>query len=793
MTEIVFSGCHPEPLGSYLKALGLFRIVAEQLDHETTSHWDGDHFVLVCPSADLVNITDFLLDRYQPSPLVSPWNGGSGFGEKDQQAGIAAIETSTDMRYAVYRDTIAMCRSLVQTPNWESLEKHEQVSLCRNALPDEAVRWIDAAVVLTTDASDGRAAGPDHREFPPLLGTGGNVGRLEFSNNYMQRLVDALSIGRDVRRGGETRNWLDAALTGVSDAPLLKAAIGQFDPGGAGGANSDPLETSGTSLVNPWDFIFSFEGTLLFASGAARRWGSSARGRAAMPFMVDATPIGYSSGSDAEGAKGELWAPLWTRPAGLSEIDRLLSEGRAEWGGGHRTRSRSQARTGLDFARSVAALGVDRGVEEFVRHSFLERHGQNMLAVPLGRFHVRHGAGSRVLLTAALDPWIERINRVGNRPKGVDVGLRRLQRSIFELAQHDSAQNLQTVLIDAGRLDGYNASSLTMRGGGVRPLRINEASEWVNKLGFREDGAESAELRLAVAFTSQRDRQSTTDSSIGIGGRTPGEILRPINLGLASTRGASDSQAEWRQGPSGSLSDTSDVVEVLGAFLDLRCRLPATPYVTVDQSSGERTETGPAQLGAGPAFDYRIPARLDDVLRFLLGQTNDVLLLHLIRGCLLLDFASKAQPPLQRSGSTIGNAGAPPAFALFAPFFTGRPISLGGTKLGVLLNPAGDWPRRLRVPAGSEAVVKDGLHRLRVARLIPLLARHEIVGRSAADSRRLAAALAFPLDGVSAAGLLERVACRPDDLEPTRPSGDGTAASLAGNQSTNHVTGDSDE
>ena len=40
------AGCRPEPLGSYLKALGVLRLVCEQADSTATGHWRPDGFVL---------------------------------------------------------------------------------------------------------------------------------------------------------------------------------------------------------------------------------------------------------------------------------------------------------------------------------------------------------------------------------------------------------------------------------------------------------------------------------------------------------------------------------------------------------------------------------------------------------------------------------------------------------------------------------------------------------------------------------------------------------------------------
>jgi CRISPR-associated protein Csx17 len=46
MHEIELAGCRPEPLMSYLKALGILRLVSEQKDPEARGWWECDVFCL---------------------------------------------------------------------------------------------------------------------------------------------------------------------------------------------------------------------------------------------------------------------------------------------------------------------------------------------------------------------------------------------------------------------------------------------------------------------------------------------------------------------------------------------------------------------------------------------------------------------------------------------------------------------------------------------------------------------------------------------------------------------------
>src|SRR5680860_104150 len=39
-------GCRPEPLGSYLKGLGVLRLIGQQVDANATAYWSDTGFVL---------------------------------------------------------------------------------------------------------------------------------------------------------------------------------------------------------------------------------------------------------------------------------------------------------------------------------------------------------------------------------------------------------------------------------------------------------------------------------------------------------------------------------------------------------------------------------------------------------------------------------------------------------------------------------------------------------------------------------------------------------------------------
>ncbi|MCX6917511.1 MAG: type I-U CRISPR-associated protein Csx17, partial [Verrucomicrobia bacterium] len=392
--NLPLAGCAPVPLAHYLKALGILRLVAEQADPTAAGCWQRDTFTLHS-ALDRDALLDFFLHRYQPTPILAPWNGGSGFYKKDNTEAIQAIEAGASSRMQHYRQTIAAARRAVAEANLKekpSSELKESLLLaCRNELPEPAVLWLDAAFVLTADGA----------KYPPLLGTGGNDGRLEFTNNFMQRLTEVMQPADGIPTAASAA-WLAQSLFGEPvPTPRSKAPIGQFFPGAAGGVNG----TSGfdaDSAVNPWDYILMLEGALLFAAASVKRLEAGQAGVLAYPFCVKQAGVGYASaaGADEEGARAEMWLPLWERPATLLELAAVLGEGRAQVG-------KRAARNGVDFTRAVVTLGVDRGLSAFQRFGFQVRNGLAYFATPLERVAVRRNARADLLSEA--DRWMARL------------------------------------------------------------------------------------------------------------------------------------------------------------------------------------------------------------------------------------------------------------------------------------------------------------------------------------------------------------------------------------------------
>lgn len=493
LNDIPLTGCSPTPLASYLKALGVFRLVSEQADHAARGFWRNEAFVL-STTLTREQLADFFLTRYAPTPLIDPWNRGSGFLSSADKAAknLAAFEKSEAVKLKPFRDGIgnarvipllAKMRKVVNSKKEFDRIKPEFIKQCRLAWRGSLLEWLDAAIIIGADSS---------LAWPSLLGTGGNDGRLDFTDNFRQRYIELFDVENpEAPPTANSLNLLEHALHGVAAIGAGNSSIGQFMPGAAGGANSSS-GLAGRANVNPWDFILFMEGAVLFAAAASRRLGTTGVSSASAPFAIRANAIGHASVSTKEkSARGEQWLPLWERPATLREIRALLSEGRAQLG-------RNAAREPVDMARAIARLGIARGISAFERYGYIERNGQSTFAVPLGRWKV--SAQPHQDLLSDIDGFLRRLSReaAGERATASLVQIaRRLNDAVLAVAAEGASPvRWQSVLAALGEADALAAALPAAKNkfGIVPRLRAG----W---LAAADDG--TAEFRLAAAFASQ--------------------------------------------------------------------------------------------------------------------------------------------------------------------------------------------------------------------------------------------------------------------------------------------------
>ena len=350
---------------------------------------------------------------------------------------------------------------------------------CRRLWRGLHAQWMSAAVVLDENGEP---------QFPSLLGTGGNDGNLDFTNNAMHRIGELFGLATEdgTSRDG-TADLLQSALWSSATNRLTTEAIGQFLPGSGGGANSS-TGTSGTPLINAWDYVLMMEGAVPFSARATRRLDHLSRTKTSAPFAVHAHAAGHASPGGEKDARGEQWLPLWSKPGTMEDLSAVIGDARLQLG-------RRAASRPVDAARAISRLGVARGITGFTRYGFLERNGKSTLAVPLGRIRVQHRPRSSLIDDIA--GWmntLQRLARGSHAPARLVHAERRLADAVFAVLTHDHTPlRWQAVLEAAVDIESLQAGKTALEAGPIPKLQ----PDWVGAI--RDD---TPEVRLALSIGS---------------------------------------------------------------------------------------------------------------------------------------------------------------------------------------------------------------------------------------------------------------------------------------------------
>lgn len=725
-------GCAPTPLAHYLKAIGILRIVAQQKDPEVRGFWRDQHFCLLT-TLDEAALERFFLDEYAPTPFVSPWNKGSGFYTKNDK-GLAPVERSNAPRFKAFRDGVAAARvqlDAITKADAEVRRLKDQTKAKKGARaarskddPDfkkelaaaerEFKRlkadlygpfvlawrgphrdWMDAAMVLSPSGVP---------SWPALLGTGGNDGHLDFTNTAMQRLGDLFDL-RSVEGAAspQARALLRTAMFETPCAALPDAAVGQFLPGSAGGANGT-TGPDARSRINPWDFVLMLEGATAFRGQATRKLGARDDMRAAIPFATAAQAMGHATRGKEKDARGEQWMPLWRSAATWQETSALFGEGRAQLG-------RTSARRPLDFARAIARLGVARGLTTFVRYGYLERNGQSNLAVPLGRIDV--AAHPRARLVDEIGGWLDRLQRdASDAPARFASRVGVLSDAVFDvLAREAESTRWQFVLAAIDEVQRVQASGTSFRIGPCPTL----SPGWLNAAAD-----DSPEWRLARALGS------------AAGAYKDGRAFDPVRAHALPI----DPKKNWTYAIGADKRLVNDPRVVMMGRDPLADLIALVERRMIEAAQrGSRTLPLIAAHGAG--------ARLDDLARFLDGEVDVDRVVSLGRALMALDW-QRARLPRPR----VERVGDRPDEAWEALRLCGLPFTVHDRTIAT--EPA----MFRRLASGDAAGAVDlALRRLRASGFrAPLVAA--IADSSTA--RRWAAAFAFPIEPGVASAMADR-------------------------------------
>jgi CRISPR-associated protein Csx17 len=640
MPILTLHGCSPEPLGNYLKALGVFRLVAEQADPAARAWWEAGVLRLTT-RFDETALQGFFLGQspsepaFAPSPIFAPWGGRPGFYEEGSNAGakerLERLVSSENDRKQL-GPAISVLRKLRdllsthQTWNgkakkaefpWRSAEKGKKdknllMATCRNTMPGAFIDWMDACLTLEDDAS-----------FGILFGTGGNEGSADITNNFWLFIEHCIGFPRAHEASGQ---WLASSLFSAPRLSGLKETSGQLFPSSAKGENIGQGFT-GATATNPWDVVLAMEGSMLFAGAMTKRLSQHGRGKAAFPFMLDHIGTGQPSESgrdepqqDARKSKckGEIFIPLWDKPITLSELKSLLAEGRLQ------TPAGNPAAYSVQAFEAIAGLGVSTGIRAFRRVGFFERRGNVNIAATLEVLPIpRRKPG---LLPLVDELKLFRVSAFRNLREGPAIPVRllsakqRLESSIAQALRdachgtETKSSHLQRILKSAAALLRECSVTKSARSS-VAPSSLL-SKRWVSSEGITcLDKSPECGLACAVAsLLPWGESKTSRESSVG-------PLL--TNLVPVVRQGKRWEWAERSRAPV--WSEGASLLTNLSAVL--RRRL-------VDSQSGK---------GEGLPLVSFHPASLGDLWRLWNGELDESRLAELIRALGLVDFGTEPE------------------------------------------------------------------------------------------------------------------------------------------------------
>ncbi len=676
-------GLRSQPLSSYLCALAVLRLVAEQHRAEVAGSWRAGAFEL--DGIDSDELVSFFLERYAPTPIFSPWNQeGDPAQNKSTRTYLSTIRSSGDPRFAHYRATLDAFDTLRATASWPGpkvkKEKERFLLAWRAVMPDVALPWLDCAFALIPNDTDLKA------RVNPLVGTGGNDGRLELSRLFLGELI-RLFITKQSRKNA--KGWLAALLFGVPGPPLVDITLGQYDINASGGVNGGSLG-AGQAASNPWAFVLTLEGALAFGAGTASRLGFGRRHSMSLPFMVRSSQVDADD-VPTEEHRGELFAPLWTRPTRWDELQVQFRDGRLEW------RSRS-ATSSLDAVRAVSSHGVARGIEQFERFAFVKRNGLSYVATPRGRLATKDSAARPLL--EPIDEWQSSI-REAVVSESIGVARRRLDRAqVAVLASDGRASAMIDLLVALSECERAIARSSRAREV-VKPVPRSSfpASMWQPYLTDANVNRDP-HLSLAAGLASLRDSSRPARDANGVGSRSAAE--RSAALALRGISLDAQRNEVW--------ADQAEPIDLVAREV----AASRTPFATLLlRRLANATQVAPAEADSLPttaAFKHGREVSLVEIAMLLRGEIDLTRVTTLARALAILDWSRDSWE--DRAAST--NAPVPPWYALVRACFDSDQLTISRDAENVkrwVLAPR-SWGRLL-IAESYEEIGRDAAARLR--------------------------------------------------------------------------------
>lgn len=765
VNEIVLASCKPTFLAGYIKGLGIIRLVAEQLDDSVRAYWKNGYLVLLS-RVTREELKRFFLYTYTPTPIISPWSGRAGFlegdaGDQSTRKGATTLRrviSSSGSRFHNYREIIKATREVSvitafdkvrsEVKQLESLNKSKKLDKAgserlsqakkeleklkdgllvalRAELDDIFLQWIDACFVIT----EGEGA------VAPLLGSGGNEGSMDFSINHVECLLDLIESDSDAPTA-LAEQMIGHALF---DEPVHMDSysnIGFLSVAAAGGANMS-VGFDGAPKENLWNSVLVMEGAVLFAASATKKLQSSDKAGLSFPFTVQTTFAGDGSIGANEGARPEIWLPLWSSPASINELKFLFSEGRSTFGS-------RQAKSGLDMLEALSELGTDRGISAFERYGFFERRGKGyFVACHLGSYSApREKTDSFIFKDLRQHHWLSRFSQFAGSGNGANrfrTLRRQLEDQLFDLSGREpTPAEMQSLIILLGDIQSAlatKAMAVAKKDEKICPPVPRLSERWVM---VADDG--TPEFRIAKALAGLR----------GIG-----DVALPLRAQLFPVHPKTH---EWMTPEYIGKRASTDAYCRVRTCIGQKGRLTATLCALLEHRLWlvDKLEMKDKPLSS------RAGAALDDVAAFLRDDRMDARIAALLSGLSLCVIP-------EDTDRTAGEGALPAAFGLMKLAFTPDRILRDLGWLGA--------EERLPIPAGMLAQLAAGNHdnravkvawrRLRAFSLTPFFA-DAIPKLGDIEPVRAAAALVIPLrsgaTGALARGLLEEPETEADSV-----------------------------
>jgi CRISPR-associated protein Csx17 len=416
-------GISDRPMGSYLAALGLMRIIERHVDDKAQFYWQGIDFYIntKVPQSELI---EQLLANYEAMVAFNPWNKGCGI-EIDKKTGalsyvgsIAQIANSESRRTKKIKVLLPEFWKLIdefksQGTTFSYPEKAEKLAFieqCLSRLNQHwRTEWADATVILM-QITNKQGTTSVKAKYPALLGSGGNVGAVDIAENYYSAvgLLFDPQTGEPVANAAAcfTKAIFGAESSEVTESKDVKALHllpnQDYKLDFALSKNYDyaPSGGSSASTVNPALVLLASEGLSTFSGHASGGGGDTDTGKPLMgrelaKYSLAVATSGASTDlvslDERKSFTEEYFLPLWSQPRTYERLKtRLFDSPLANEAQFFLPR---QISDGTDFIQVLQKWAIENKITgKFARYSMLPRKGQSNFAVMLETVNV--GVGS---------------------------------------------------------------------------------------------------------------------------------------------------------------------------------------------------------------------------------------------------------------------------------------------------------------------------------------------------------------------------------------------------------------